>query len=48
MAIKWNGIQGVNSIASTGQLIPLLLSVGQLLHFLYEGIRRAVNEGDEV
>ncbi|QDS71358.1 hypothetical protein FKW77_002446 [Venturia effusa] len=47
MAIKWNGIKDVNSIDSTGQLIPLVLSIGQLLHFLYRGIRRVVNDGDD-
>lgn len=47
MAIKWNGIKDVNSIGSTGQLIPLVLSIGQLLHFLYRGIRRVVNDEDD-
>ncbi|KAE9981497.1 hypothetical protein BLS_007326 [Venturia inaequalis] len=47
MAIKWNGITGVNSIDSTGQLIPLVLSIGQLLHFLYRGVRRVVNDEDD-
>lgn len=47
MAIKWNGIKEVNSIGTTGQLIPLVLSVGQLLHFLYRGILRAVSDEEE-
>ncbi|TID13969.1 hypothetical protein E2P81_ATG07036 [Venturia nashicola] len=47
MAIKWNGIKKVNSIDSTGQLIPLVLSIGQLLHFLYSGVRRVVNDEDD-
>jgi len=49
MAIKWNGITGVNSINGTGQLIPLVLSIGQFLYFLYEGIRDLANDdGDSV
>jgi len=47
MAIKWNHIQGVNNVSSTGQLIPLVLSIGQLLHFLYKGIHRVASEGEE-
>jgi hypothetical protein len=47
MAIKWNGIKGVNGVASTGQLIPLVLSIGQLLHFLYKGIHRVATDADD-
>ena len=39
MQIKWNGIRGVNRLDSPGQLIPLLLSLGQLVHVLYSIMR---------
>ena len=39
MGIKWNDIRGVQKLDSPGQLIPLLLSLGQLVHVLYSILR---------
>ena len=39
MQIKWNDIRGVHRLDSPGQLIPFLLSLGQLLHVSYSILR---------
>ncbi len=35
LTIDWNGIKGVNEIASAGQTIPLIIGVGQIVRVLY-------------
>ncbi|KAM7205775.1 hypothetical protein V8F20_003008 [Naviculisporaceae sp. PSN 640] len=37
--IQWNDIQGVQTVDSVGQLAPLILAVGMLLHVLYSIFR---------
>lgn len=32
LTIRWNQIRGVNSLDSVGQLVPFMLSLGQLIH----------------
>ncbi|KAK4220311.1 hypothetical protein QBC37DRAFT_445567 [Rhypophila decipiens] len=39
LQIQWNHIQGLQSLDSVGQLTPLILSVGMLLHVLYSILR---------
>jgi hypothetical protein len=39
LTIRWNQIRGVNSLNSVGQLVPFMLSVGQLIHILYSMAR---------
>ncbi|KAM7202193.1 hypothetical protein V8F33_002910 [Rhypophila sp. PSN 637] len=39
LQIQWNDIQGLQSVDSVGQLTPLVLSVGMLLHVLYSILR---------
>ncbi|GAB1311377.1 hypothetical protein MFIFM68171_01587 [Madurella fahalii] len=41
MTIRWNGISGVDAVDSAGQLLPILVSSGSLLHVLF-----AEKEGD--
>lgn len=38
LMIRWNGIRGVNSIASTGQTIPAILGAGVAGRVLYISI----------
>ena len=47
MTIKWNKITGVHSLSSASQLIPLLLSVGQVIQILLEIIHRAGSHNAE-
>lgn len=35
LTIRWNHITGVGSINASGQLIPLVLAAGQLLHLIF-------------
>ncbi|KAH6627665.1 hypothetical protein F5144DRAFT_576517 [Chaetomium tenue] len=35
MTIQWNGISGVYAVDSAGQLLPILVSSGSLLHVLF-------------
>lgn len=37
LVIKWNHIQGVNQIDSTGQLLPLVVSLGTLISLMWRG-----------
>jgi hypothetical protein len=48
MTIKWNGVTGVNSINGTGQLIPLVLAIGQFLYFVIDGFRNVANGEGEI
>lgn len=41
MMIRWNHIVGVNSLGSTGQLLPLIIGVGgmfRVIHCLFKGL----------
>lgn len=33
--IKWNGIRGVGSLKTTGQLIPTMIGIGAILRIIY-------------
>lgn len=50
LVIKWNHIQGVNQIDSTGQLLPLVVSLGTLVSLIWRGTiavgKRMNGEGD--
>lgn len=50
LVIKWNHIQGVNQIDSTGQLLPLVVSLGTLISLIWRGTiaagKRMNGEGD--
>ena len=35
ITIRWNGISGVDAVDSAGQLLPILVSSGSLLHVLF-------------
>jgi hypothetical protein len=36
LIIKWNQISGVNSIQSTGQILPLIVGVGSLIRIIWK------------
>jgi hypothetical protein len=44
--IKWNKISGVNSLASVGQLIPLLIGIGGLISVYMEWEWKTSKPGD--
>lgn len=39
LVIKWNQIRGVDRLDSVGQLVPFMLSLGQLIHIIYSILR---------
>src|SRR5277367_1431229 len=41
MAIKWNGISGVNSLSSPGQFMPFFIALAQLFATLYRLAKHA-------
>lgn len=43
LLIRWNHIQRVNRIDSTGQLLPLVVSLGTLISLIWRGILAAGN-----
>lgn len=49
LLIRWNHIQGVHQIDSTGQLLPLVVSLGTLVSLIWRGIIASGNKmnGDE-
>lgn len=49
LIIKWNHIQGVDRIDSTGQLLPFVVSLGTLISLIWRGVIAAGNatKGEE-
>jgi hypothetical protein len=39
LVIRWNQIRGVDRLDSVGQLVPFMLSLGQLIHIIYSILR---------
>jgi hypothetical protein len=38
LTIRWNDIQDVDNVSSAGQLIPMIIGVGQVIRILYLAI----------
>ncbi|KFY97459.1 hypothetical protein V500_02052 [Pseudogymnoascus sp. VKM F-4518 (FW-2643)] len=38
LTIRWNGIQDVGSVSDTGQMIPMIIGIGQVCRILYLGV----------
>ncbi|PMD49578.1 uncharacterized protein K444DRAFT_577322 [Hyaloscypha bicolor E] len=47
LLIRWNGIQGVNSVSTSGQTIPMIVGIGLVARVLYIGISGDVDNYDD-
>lgn len=47
LLIRWNGIQGVDSVSTAGQTIPMIVGIGLVVRVLYIGITGDVDNDDD-
>ena len=47
LVIRWNGIEGVDSVSTAGQTIPMIVGVGLVARVVYIGMSGDVDNGDD-
>jgi hypothetical protein len=47
LLIRWNGIQGVDSVSTVDQTIPMIVGIGLITRVVYIGFSGDVDEADD-